>query len=101
MPTTESYTLSLHDALPIYILVGNCECCQGLGSAFRTLWRSGNILDPLHLHVLPAVCTDDRLDLVEDSSLRGSHEYLAEFFRSEEHTSELQSPVHLVCRLLL
>src|SRR5438876_2438894 len=23
------------------------------------------------------------------------------FFRSEEHTSELQSPVHLVCRLLL
>src|SRR5690348_17633243 len=24
-----------------------------------------------------------------------------EFFRSEEHTSELQSPVHLVCRLLL
>src|SRR5438876_5713869 len=24
-----------------------------------------------------------------------------EIFRSEEHTSELQSPVHLVCRLLL
>src|SRR5438552_4730162 len=24
-----------------------------------------------------------------------------EFFRSEEHTSELQSPDHLVCRLLL
>src|SRR5690348_18049432 len=23
------------------------------------------------------------------------------FYRSEEHTSELQSPVHLVCRLLL
>src|SRR6266487_6361538 len=26
---------------------------------------------------------------------------MAECFRSEEHTSELQSPVHLVCRLLL
>src|SRR4051794_10242884 len=26
---------------------------------------------------------------------------LAEYARSEEHTSELQSPVHLVCRLLL
>src|SRR5690348_18182024 len=26
---------------------------------------------------------------------------LVPFFRSEEHTSELQSPVHLVCRLLL
>src|SRR5947208_5984277 len=25
----------------------------------------------------------------------------AQFFRSEEHTSELQSPDHLVCRLLL
>src|SRR5438876_6560905 len=25
----------------------------------------------------------------------------AQFARSEEHTSELQSPVHLVCRLLL
>src|SRR5947208_6724980 len=26
---------------------------------------------------------------------------VANFFRSEEHTSELQSPDHLVCRLLL
>src|SRR5690348_17638253 len=28
-------------------------------------------------------------------------ERLDRFIRSEEHTSELQSPVHLVCRLLL
>src|SRR5690348_17957554 len=28
-------------------------------------------------------------------------ELLLLFLRSEEHTSELQSPVHLVCRLLL
>src|SRR5690348_17799677 len=28
-------------------------------------------------------------------------EAVEETFRSEEHTSELQSPVHLVCRLLL
>src|SRR4051794_37390881 len=27
--------------------------------------------------------------------------FLGSCFRSEEHTSELQSPVHLVCRLLL
>src|SRR5258708_26484411 len=27
--------------------------------------------------------------------------YLSAYFRSEEHTSELQSPDHLVCRLLL
>src|SRR5258708_18216446 len=29
------------------------------------------------------------------------HPALTRFFRSEEHTSELQSPDHLVCRLLL
>src|SRR5438876_8188954 len=29
------------------------------------------------------------------------HHQGGEFMRSEEHTSELQSPVHLVCRLLL
>src|SRR5205807_6343717 len=35
--------------------------------------------------------------------LRVSHEYHGEHFfvRSEEHTSELQSPCNLVCRLLL
>src|SRR6266487_712852 len=32
---------------------------------------------------------------------RGLHDVLAAEPRSEEHTSELQSPVHLVCRLLL
>src|SRR5258708_31185607 len=39
-----------------------------------------------------------------EESLRRSEAYLAEsqrLTRSEEHTSELQSPDHLVCRLLL
>src|SRR5438876_8413482 len=31
----------------------------------------------------------------------GARQAFAEQLRSEEHTSELQSPVHLVCRLLL
>src|SRR6266508_6811238 len=56
--TTEIYTLSLHDALPIY-----------------RHHRHGNDLQGLHHHQ------------------RGR--------RSEEHTSELQSRGHLVCRLLL
>src|SRR5256885_15732441 len=59
--TTEIYTLSLHDALPISLIV---EMTQGtrrcLGARF----------------------------IVEND-------------RSEEHTSELQSPCNLVCRLLL
>src|SRR5438876_12094051 len=63
---TEIYTLSLHDALPIYWhdqrnKPGTTRC----GSDCRRPRR---------------------------------HQVHA---RSEEHTSELQSPVHLVCRLLL
>src|SRR5438552_13482952 len=63
--TTEIYTLSLHDALPIWV-------CRGK----RLVGQS-----------LPA------MDDLEDS--------VALAVRSEEHTSELQSPDHLVCRLLL
>src|SRR5690348_12655658 len=35
------------------------------------------------------------------SQRRLARQYRAQWQRSEEHTSELQSPVHLVCRLLL
>src|SRR6266581_9408509 len=56
--TTEIYTLSLHDALPIRLPpIGGRRCSGRRRKTFG--WRS------------------------------------------EEHTSELQSPVHLVCRLLL
>src|SRR6202021_518913 len=61
--TTEIYTLSLHDALPISRPDGGC-------------------LQSLLLAGRPA-----RLEAI--------------WSRSEEHTSELQSPDHLVCRLLL
>src|SRR5258708_25775355 len=36
-----------------------------------------------------------------DPKLRPETRMLAPWYRSEEHTSELQSPDHLVCRLLL
>src|SRR2546422_8050500 len=72
--TTEIYTLSLHDALPIW----------------ETGWRgAGETDDPIghlaeRMRALPAVPVPGQtLD------------------RSEEHTSELQSRLHLVCRLLL
>src|SRR5438552_13196751 len=70
---TEIYTLSLHDALPILTLPAesNTVTCTG-----------GVIM----LSFMASVgCT-------VNASLGG---------RSEEHTSELQSPDHLVCRLLL
>src|SRR2546429_4795800 len=67
--TTEIYTLSLHDALPIYLRV---------------------IVDH----------QDVRLNCIgHDCSLRARA--LTGDARSEEHTSELQSRLHLVCRLLL
>src|SRR5256885_6336827 len=60
--TTEIYTLSLHDALPISI-----KPLRPSRSAFRAPRTRQN----------------------------------ASALRSEEHTSELQSPCNLVCRLLL
>src|SRR6201990_3779558 len=62
--TTEIYTLSLHDALPISFLP-----CLG-----HARWTCG---------------LEQRLPTLHPS------------LRSEEHTSELQSHVNLVCRLLL
>src|SRR5258708_13686756 len=64
--TTEIYTLSLHDALPI------STPSARLSPASLSLF-SAPALDQLRPHLR----------------------------RSEEHTSELQSPDHLVCRLLL
>src|SRR5690554_7492793 len=80
--TTEIYTLSLHDALPI----------------LRTLAQASD-LDP-HLHRLEYL---RRVQTGADDVLLilVSAEYWLEWFRSEEHTSELQSRPHLVCRLLL
>src|SRR5258708_23314256 len=63
--TTEIYTLSLHDALPI---------------SGATLSQS-----PPAIRRAPSACA---FRIAADT-------------RSEEHTSELQSPDHLVCRLLL
>src|SRR5690348_17798294 len=84
--TTEIYTLSLHDALPIS---SSKPCCSGPRQACHG--EEG----PLGADVQgPPV----------ESPRRRRHErppHLHRDHRSEEHTSELQSPVHLVCRLLL
>src|SRR6266571_9185433 len=68
--TTEIYTLSLHDALPI----SRREAARLLG-----------------LEHVPII----RLEHLTEAQIR------AYIIRSEEHTSELQSHVNLVCRLLL
>src|SRR5258708_11186713 len=71
--TTEIYTLSLHDALPIFPDIGAV--------------MSGADKDPI-VTLLRAAMGEAGFRAVI-------------VVRSEEHTSELQSPDHLVCRLLL
>src|SRR3712207_7623317 len=84
--TTEIYTLSLHDALPIYDLEArrHRRHCGGL--------RADDLAGELALGDLrPDAALDGRAALGRRALLR----------RSEEHTSELQSRQYLVCRLPL
>src|SRR3712207_6854269 len=80
--TTEIYTLSLHDALPFY----------GFGCD-QNMWR----------FVWPAFADRYRIVLFDYVGMGGSDvsAYDEDRYRSEEHTSELQSRQYLVCRLLL
>src|SRR3712207_6927868 len=89
--TTEIYTLSLHDALPICILKDHLdqacdarlagELTYSIKEAYRFL---GELIDSTPV-------------LKNNPEMRKTFGHL----RSEEHTSELQSRQYLVCRLLL
>src|SRR2546425_8204785 len=72
--TTEIYTLSLHDALPIY-----------------SVERAA--------HQLSSEAAEAVMTFVADEGDSAQAEGLVE--RSEEHTSELQSLAYIGCRLLL
>src|SRR3712207_8180122 len=77
--TTESYTLSLHDSLPIFAADDGADRAAAVE---RRADRRGDVAS--------APALDVRRDGGEDGDER-----------SEEHTSELQSRQYLVCRLLL
>src|SRR5256885_6160669 len=76
--TTEFYTLSLHDALPISPCREDCFFRARIRAARSQLPQT----PPRPMTALPASSAPN-------------------LPRSEEHTSELQSPCNLVCRLLL
>src|SRR3712207_8685921 len=82
--TTEIYTLSLHDALPIYK-----QIASRLYVSPRTV--SGHLY-----RIFPKLGISTRAALRDALSRT-----LPPAARSEEHTSELQSRQYLVCRLLL
>src|SRR3989442_835933 len=92
--TTEIYTLSLHDALPILVALvrpkDGLEAARRPGLDPRVRVVEGDLGDPARLRVL--LDGGDAFVHVEYAQARR---------RSEEHTSELQSRPHLVCRLLL
>src|SRR3712207_8476731 len=77
--TTEIYTLSLHDALPISLFLVNVIVTrQAEAELEESLVEAGELVTQFQ-------------SLTFSALLR----------RSEEHTSELQSRQYLVCRLLL
>src|SRR3712207_8249071 len=88
--TTEIYTLSLHDALPI--------CVLKAGLVFQVVAdgvvvQARRVLQPVHEVVAAEAELLHQLDPLAEGRRR--------VVRSEEHTSELQSRQYLVCRLLL
>src|SRR5690554_7666726 len=81
--TTEIYTLSLHDALPIY---------HGFrAEPGQLFFLTSAFFFAFMFNINSRVA--NRIPTIALSSIQ--------LMRSEEHTSELQSRPHLVCRLLL
>src|SRR3712207_8749876 len=88
--TTESYTLSLHDALPILPLERRVDQVHDHRSRKpREQYLTLPARPPRAPHQVPSQ---------EGGEARKGEEG---YDRSEEHTSELQSRQYLVCRLLL
>src|SRR5262249_61325460 len=83
-PTTDIYTLSLHDALPI-----STSSSSGVG----TLSSRPSFTSASNFPASIGTPSRRRSSARRCSSSPGR--------RSEEHTSELQSLTNLVCRLLL
>src|SRR5690348_17749158 len=74
-------------------------------AAARSGWKSRPTLPPASTDFIDSgAWNGDRSRTFSRASASDhswSVRYSSSGFRSEEHTSELQSPVHLVCRLLL
>src|SRR3989449_3937664 len=109
--TTEIYTLSLHDALPISQLADFTEAGLARGSTRqhredRHLVDQGRHFGRRDFGPAECGCGGARDQIGHRLTAFVPQVYALHvrphpLERSEEHTSELQSRLHLVCRLLL
>src|SRR5690606_41493807 len=94
-PSAETLTLSLHDALPIYV---NPTTSSRFDAYMPALIRGLRLTSVGGKGGMGAACVEAMREVgCVYFSLPGG----ASPLRSEEHTSELQSRENLVCRLLL
>src|SRR5690606_41062833 len=94
----EIYTLSLHDALPIFKPVPLNPLLEQIGQLLELHWHHASAAPQPELiasTAAPPVTRQQLRGLADIGHRKGLLE------RSEEHTSELQSRENLVCRLLL
>src|SRR5205814_9721172 len=99
LPTTLSSTLSLHDALPICLrqLPSKTQCRSASDSLAYEVLAGSSLRRSYQRSTRSARSVFHRLGSPTDSVEHAP----GTARRSEEHTSELQSLRHLVCRLLL
>src|SRR5206468_13088566 len=98
--TTVLYTLSLHDALPIFVLSG------ALGVLRQSTTRPWSMCSAARAPASSGVRTSTTRTPIWNGNVQPAASYGCSggpsgYSRSEEHTSELQSRSDLVCRLLL
>src|SRR5690625_5708181 len=92
MFSNKNYSISLHDALSIY-KYGYKFDVNYFNHLMNEAWYEGSF--------------DPTKDFPNDFTINYFKKFMddnidkKEFYRSEEHTSELQSRGHLVCRLLI
>src|SRR5688500_19711327 len=99
MPPTEIFTLSLHDALPILRRRQHTEHLDAAAveaGLLDSLTQCG--VSQVKIISVSSAARKSNLSRVGTHAGGALNEH---DLRSEEHTSELQSPCNLVCRLLL
>src|SRR5205814_9555660 len=95
------YTLSLHDALPIFLTVDLTNRCN--------MMCDPCFMDANQVGFVHELSFDDIKEILDNAitikprrqmsvQFSGGEPTISPHFRSEEHTSELQSLRHLVCR---